>query len=265
MDVTDSSKNIYETILECQKNGIGAALATVIETKGSTPREVGAKMLVFEDGTTVDTVGGGAIEMFVIKDALEILKEGKPKIVEYSLEEEGKGTQTGMICGGDMKFFIEPVINNPFLYIFGGGHICKFMYKLALMNHFNVIVVDDREEYANSERYPDAMEVIADNYDSAIKKIYFKQPAYVVIMTKSHFSDEIALKNVLKKDVKFKYIGMVASKIKTKEIKEHLLKEGFKKSLIDSVYAPVGLPIKSKTPEEIAVSIMAEIIKVKNS
>lgn len=260
-----TSRNIYEDILKCQKKGISAALVTVIETEGSTPREVGAKMLVMADGTIINTIGGGAVEMLVIKDALETIKSNKARIVKYALEEKSETKQTGMICGGEMSFFIEPLLPQPFLYLFGAGHIGKVMYQLGIMNRFNVIIIDDRTEYANKENFPDAVDVIAGEYNEIIDKLEFKQPAYIVIMTKSHFSDELVLKNILKKNSKYSYLGMVASKIKFAEIREHLKKDGIPEKLINSVYAPVGLPIKSKTPEEIAISIMAEIIKVKNS
>jgi xanthine dehydrogenase accessory factor len=259
------SSNIYEEVLKCQKAGIKSALVTVIDKEGSVPRDIGSKMLVKEDGSIINTIGGGAVEMMVIRDALDVIKKRKPKIVSYSLDEEIEGQKTGMICGGKMDFFIEPIIFNPFIYIFGCGHIGQNLYQLAIMNNFNTIMIDNRKEFADKEKFKDAQDVILCDYKEIEKFVNIKDDSYIVIVTHSHFTDEIALKSILKMNINYKYLGVIGSKKKSEEMKKLLKQEGFSDDVINSIRMPVGIDIKSQTPEEIAISIIAEIIKVKNS
>ncbi len=263
MGTVKISKNIYEEIIEMQKKSEEGVLVTVVDTEGSTPREPGAKMIVKKDGTIINTIGGGAVELLVIRKSFEVMKTRRPVLVYYDLKEEAENQPAGMVCGGKMGFFIEPLLNPLTLYVFGAGHIGRSIYKLALFLGFNIVMIDDRKEFANREEFPEALEVYCGNYNEIVSKIKFIYEPYIVIATKSHFTDEIILKNILKSGIKYKYLGLVASKIKWKEIKESLSKE-FSEEIINTVHAPVGIPIKSKSPEEIAISIMGEIIKIKN-
>ncbi len=257
--------NIYEEITAIQEAGKQGALVTVVEANGSTPREAGAKMIVLSTGEIIDTIGGGVVEKYVINEALKVIKNNSPVLLHYSLDAEKEGIETGMICGGDMTVFIEPIINTPSLYIFGAGHIGKALYKIALLTNFNTHIYDTNKESIDFEYYSDAAEIKFGPYNEIIKDIIFKKPSFIVIATKSHYTDEIVLREILKQNIKFSYIGMVASKKKSSTIKEHLLKEGISEDKLNSVKSPVGLPINSETPSEIAVSIFAEIISVKNS
>lgn len=259
------SNNIYQSVLDIQQQGIAGALITVISTKGSTPRETGAKMIVKQNGEIIDTIGGGDIENIIIKDALEVIKTQKHKIVEYALEKHSKGEPTGMICGGSMKFFIENINLKPFLYIIGSGHVGRVMYELGILNQFNTTMIDNRKEYLQKEDFPDAIQFHYGDYPQTIQKVEFQSPAYVVIMTQSHELDRIVLEECLRKKTKYTYLAMIASKKKAHEIKENLKKRKIPQKRLDIVHSPAGLPIGSKRPSEIAVSIMAEIIKEKNS
>lgn len=265
MSICVQSSNIYENIVESQKKGEKLALVTVIASEGSAPREVGAKMLVKEDGSIINTIGGGTVEMLVIKDALEVIKKGIPKLVSYSLDENVEGEKTGMICGGKMDFFIEPILTNPFLYIFGAGHVGKALYKMAVMTNFNTIIIDNRKEFVNVDLFPEAFDIVFCDYKNIENAIKIKDNSYIVIVTHSHFTDEMVLKSILKMNINYKYLGIIGSKRKSEELKKILKDEGFSDNVINNIHCPIGIFINSKTPEEIAISIMAEIIKVKNS
>ncbi|MBU1077692.1 MAG: XdhC/CoxI family protein [Spirochaetes bacterium] len=258
------NNNIYQSVIEIQRKGENAAIITVIETKGSTPREVGAKMIVLSNGSIINTIGGGAVEKLVIEDALKVIKSRKPVTVAYDLEGNSKGKSTGMICGGSMKFFIENIQTGPFLYIFGAGHVGREMYRLGLLYHFNIIMIDNRKEYLKAENFSKAFKLYHIRYPESIKMIQFIDPAYIVIMTQSHDLDEKAVTECLKVVPKYKYLGMIASQKKSNEVKKRLKQKKISEKKIQSLYSPAGLAIGSKTPEEIALSIMAEIVKVKN-
>ena len=259
------NKNIYKSIIEIQKQGIPSVLVTVIDTLHSTPRETGAKMIVKKNGEIINTIGGGIVEKMVIEESLKIINTQKPKIIKYDLEGNSKGKTTGMICGGMMKFFIEPININPYLYIFGAGHIGKAMYQLGLMNNFNITIIDNRNESINDTFFKEASVKLIKDYKASCKEISFLNPAYIIIATHTHKSDEIVLNNLLRLKISYNYIGMVASKRKITEIKKRLIEDKISEEKINTVHSPAGVPINSNTPEEIAISIIAEMIKIKNS
>jgi xanthine dehydrogenase accessory factor len=254
--------DIYDKLKQLKDKNIPSALVTVIATKGSTPRETGAKMIVCGDGKVFDTIGGSAVEAMVIEEARECLINNKVKKVWHDLDDREKA-DTGMICGGKMEFFIEPIMTSPHLYIFGGGHVALPLARLASVVGFSYTIVEDRPEFASSERFPDAREIILASPDEITKKINISASEYVAIVTRSHELDYLALKEVLKHDAK--YLGLIASKIKKKQVVEQLKEEGFREADIDRIHSPIGLDIAAQTPEEIAVSIVAELIQVKNN
>lgn len=252
--------DIYREIVRLAESGEDAAVATVIMVSGSTPREEGAKMLVYGDGRTLGTVGGGNIEKTVTGEALEVIKTGKPKKLEYKLNPKG---ELGMICGGDTEVFVEPVTAAPRLFIFGAGHIGVPLSKMAAMADFKVVVVDDRAEYATKERFPDAVEFIVSDFKSAFDKIKVSPGSFIVIVTHGHKGDEAALEGALRTPAK--YIGMIGSRTKNQAVYGHLLAKGFTQPELDKVHAPIGLNIRAQTPEEIAVSILGEMVQVRRS
>lgn len=254
--------DIYEMIVELKKKGKSGALATIISTEGSAPREAGSKMLIYSDGSIFGTVGGGSLEATVIKEALNAIKSRRTKKLRYSLNDKEAG-ELGMICGGETEILIEPILPIELLYIFGAGHIAIPLCKIGKIVGFRVVVLDDRSEYASKDRFPEADDVLTIDYKSIDSLIEFNNSCFIVIVTRGHRSDELVLKQVIDKNVA--YIGMIGSQNKVNTIITHLLEDGVDKALVEKVYAPIGIDIGAETPEEIAVSIIGQIIKVKRS
>lgn len=253
--------NIYEKTAELVRQNKSFAIVTIIEARGSTPRHAG-KMLVLPDRTCFGTVGGGAPEYFTVEEAVKAISAGASKIVEYVLDADRGGLM--MHCGGDMKLFIEVVAARPVLVLVGAGHVGYALAGLGERLGYEIRVADDREGYA-AERYPNASAVyvkpsIADAVREARSAGEFTKDTYVVIATKD--SDLEALAAAI--DSPAGYIGMIGSRKKVAFIMRELRKRGIAEEKRNRVYAPVGLDIGSETPEEIAVSIMSEILAVKN-
>lgn len=217
-------------------------------------------MIVKEDGSILGTVGGSLLEAKVREEAMNVIKEGKPKLLDFDLTGNDKN---GMICGGVAKVYIEPIIPTPILYIFGGGHISFSLVRIGKMLGFRLVVIDDRTEYANSERFPEADKIIADDYPKAFNQISADGFSFLVIVTRAHVHDQTVLEWAITTDAK--YIGMIGSRRKIKTIYDNLIAKGIKEDILKRVHAPIGLDIKAETPEEIAVSIVAEIISVYRS
>jgi xanthine dehydrogenase accessory factor len=254
--------DIYRKLNELRKENIPSALVTVIATKGSTPRDVGAKMIVCADGNVYGTIGGSAVEAMVTDQAKKCIQINAAKKVWHDLDDHEKA-DTGMICGGKMEFFIEPVNAPSHLIIFGGGHVALPLARVASIIGFDYTIVEDRPDFATRERFPDARDLIISNSDELEDKVSFSESDYVAIVTRSHELDYLALKKVLRKSVR--YLGLIASKVKKKQVFEQLAKEGFSEKIINQIHSPIGLDIAAQTPEEIAISIAAELIKVKNT
>lgn len=253
------SKIIYEKILEVLDKDDNAALATVVESHGSAPRDAMAKMLIFEDGSIFDTVGGGKVELYVINEAKKIIGTGKSKMLEYDLTSAPGGI--GMACGGRMKIFIEDVNKMEKLIIFGAGHIAIPLVNMAKELEFDITVVDDRAQFANKKRFKNADKIINKNFMHAFDEFKIDKRTYIVIASYSHKTDMDILRKCL--EYKSKYLGMIGSKRKTKMVFDALIEEGFSKSKLSEVKSPIGISIGAETPAEIAVSILAEIVKVR--
>jgi len=253
--------NIFEKILELQKKRIPAAVVIVIRTKGSVPREAGSKMLVEKSGKIHGTIGGGSVENLIIKEAIDVLKSGTPRTIKHDLfDEEGK--DTGMICGGEMEFYIEPLITADQLFIFGAGHIGYHLARIAKLLGFNCSIIDDRQEFANIERFPNAADILNKDFVETAGSLNFTKADYIVIITRNHDLDYEILKKELSKPSY--YLGLIGSKNKKQEIFARLKDiDGFEEDEINKIHCPIGLDIGSETPEEIALSIMAEIVEEK--
>lgn len=250
---------IYQELVNITSTGEQAVLATVISSRGSAPRKTGAKMLIKNDGTFIGTVGGGGVEQQVRQKAIEVMNSGESQIVHFDLS--GRGEEATMICGGQMDVFLEPILSPETLYLFGAGHISQSTAAIGEMLGFRVIVIDPRPEYNNVERFPDADSLVVEEYNSAFPKLDVGENSYIVIYTTGHVLDEQCLQFAA--GTKAKYIGMIGSKKKVKEVKERLLQKEVSQQQLDRVYAPIGMEIGAETPEEIAISILAEIIRVK--
>ncbi len=253
--------DIYQKITELRSSGKSVALVTVIKTSGSVPRDAGSKMIVLGDGKIEGTIGGSSVEALVIKDALQVIKNNKPRTVTYDLHDADEKS-TGMVCGGTMEFFIEPLAAQVKLYIFGGGHIGYHLARFARSTGFEYIVIDDREAFASNERFPDSKDLMVGDPGTIAGSIPIAANDYVVIVTRGHKDDYQVLRRVI--NAPARYIGMIASKTKRNEIFAKLKNDDrVSEVLLKKVFSPVGLDIGAETPEEIAVSILAEMIKVR--
>jgi xanthine dehydrogenase accessory factor len=256
----NQSVDIYEEIVQLRHAGRRGAVATIVNVRGSVPSFETAKMLIRDDGSIFGTIGGGCVEAEVWQAAREIMESEKPRTLTFNLNQNPK-YDTGLVCGGTLDIFIEPVLPPASLYIFGAGHVAVSLYKTAKMAGFDVNVVDDRESYANRERFPDAREVIAEDFDQAMARITPNETSYVVIVTRGHHDDMRVLRWAVQTQAR--YIGMIGSKRKTIAIFRELVKEGIPEQRFERVHAPVGLDIGAITPEEIAIAITAELIAVR--
>lgn len=252
-------KDIYEEIIRVKQEGIPAALATVTSVKGSSPGKEHFKMLVSQDGNIIGTVGGGSLESLVIEKSKEIIKTEKAEQFDFNLNMIGE-CATGMLCGGSITVFIEPIVNH-FAYIFGGGHVGLYLSQVLTMIGFSTVIIDDRAEFSNKERFPEATNTIAGDYDSIMKTIELKKPSYIIITTRGHNYDEEVLEWAIKQEAK--YIGMIGSKKKVATIYDNLKAKGISQEELDKVYSPIGLKINAVSAEEIAISIAAELIQIK--
>src|ERR1700728_3071773 len=249
--------NIYEEIVKLQREGRSGAVATIVNSRGSIPSFQSAKMLIRDDGSIAGTIGGGCVEAEVWQAAREVIASEKPRTLSFDLNQDPK-YDTGLVCGGTLEIFIEPVLPVPLLYIFGAGHVAIELFKAARNAGFDCIVTDDREAYANAERFPNALQVIAKEIDEALKDLVPAESSYIVIATRGHRDDMRVLRWAVQTPAR--YIGMIGSKRKTITIFKELQQEGLPAHLFDRVHSPIGLDIGAITPEEIAVSITAELI-----
>lgn len=260
----DDSIAIYEAISRVIKEGRPASLAIVVSTGGSSPGLPGFKMLVFPDGTSIGTVGGGKLEDRIIKESTHVLVENTPKFIEVDLSPMDRDSP-GMICGGQAKVYIEPIVPRPKVIIFGAGHVGIATAHIAGIAGFRVTVVDDRAEFAEAAQKA-ADEVVISDFQEAVTGLEIDSGTYIVIVTRGHSHDKETLAACLEKGMSHPaYIGMIGSKTKVRKTFDALKTEGISEEDIKRVYSPIGLSIGAKTAQEIAVSIVAEMIAVKNN
>lgn len=237
------------------------ALVTIVASTGSTPQRVGAKMLVYSDGRTVGTIGGGCYENDAFGRAREAIASRRPLNVKYDLNDDF-AQETGLVCGGQMEVFIEPVEASPDVYVFGAGHVGYFVAKMAHEVGFRLHVVDDREKFANAERFGEGIDVAVDHIPTWLANNKLPATAYAVIVTRGHTHDLDALRALTEHPLR--YLGLIGSKAKVKRIFDALREEGLSVDALRAVHAPIGLDIGAITPQEIAVSIVAELIAVRH-
>jgi xanthine dehydrogenase accessory factor len=246
---------IYEEVLRLKRQGRTSAIATIVECRGSSPQKQGAKMLVRDDGSIMGTLGGGCLEAEVVQASLMAMKDGQPATLPFALTER----DGGLVCGGNVLVYIEPVTLEPHLVVLGAGHVGKMLSKLARFTGFRVTVVDDRHEFANRENIPDANELVVRDFERAFEDLPVGKDSYIVIATRGHNHDLDAVKAALGTDAV--YVGLLGSRRKKALLQQALRESGFQPEDIGRVIIPVGIDIGSVTPEEIAVSIMAQIIQ----
>ena len=252
---------VFTALAEALHRGEPVALITIVRAHGSTPQRVGAKMLVFADGRTVGTIGGGCYENDAFWKAREIIGKRRPEIVHYELTDD-VAEDNGLICGGQMDVFIEPIEPAPRLFLVGAGHVAYHLGRVAAQAGFRVTVLDDREKFANRERFPDAEEIIVEAIPEWLHRAEIPASAYVVILTRGHKHDLDALRALAARDLR--YLGLIGSRAKVARLYDALLAESMPGECLERVHAPVGLDIGAVTPAEIAVAIAAEMIAVKH-
>jgi xanthine dehydrogenase accessory factor len=252
--------DIYEELVRLRGVGQKCALATIVQVNGSIPSFESAKMLVREDGSIVGTVGGGCVEAEVWNAAREVLETEKSKHLNFSLGEDA-AYDNGLICGGQLSVFVEPVIPVPKAFIFGAGHVSKSISKIAAVAGFGTVVIDNREQFANRERFPEADAIFAEEYEEIFPKLNVNSSSYLVIVTRGHRDDMRVLRWAV--GTPARYIAMIGSKRKTIAVVKELEKEGIPREAFANLYAPMGLEIGAVTPEEIAVSVVAEMVAVR--
>jgi xanthine dehydrogenase accessory factor len=255
-----SAMDIYEEIVRLRREGRRGALATIVNVRGSIPSFETAKMLVRDDGSFVGTIGGGCVEAEVWQAAREVMEQEKPRTLVFNLNQNPR-YDTGLVCGGTLEIFVEPVLPAPLLYLFGAGHVALNVYRAARMAGFDVVVVDDRESYANRERFPEARDVFAEDMDPVLKRLAPPESSFIVIVTRGHRDDMRVLRWAV--DTPARYIGMIGSRRKVIGIYRELENEGLSPDTFERVHAPIGLDIGAITPEEIAIAIVAEMIAVR--
>jgi xanthine dehydrogenase accessory factor len=326
---------ILRGVVRALEGGRRGALVTVVAKTGAAPREKGAKMFITEDGLLFGTVGGGSVEAFAMEEARKSLDSGRTSLLHFGMDNPSI-EQEGMVCGGDVDLFVEPVmarhnalfsallevvrkgrrailvtgltgpiaktlvtesgqaIGDPIdegvaagvlqyiqektpvltegllleplrvasnLFIFGAGHVSQYVARVARMVNFRVSVIDDRAEFASRERFPDADEIIVDEFSRVFDRLDRAGDTYIVIVTRGHKHDAAVLEESLK--MAPCYIGMIGSRRKVAMVMDHLRGKGFPEERLNAVHAPIGIDIHSETPEEIGVSIAAELIKVR--
>ncbi|MCU1262976.1 MAG: hypothetical protein JWO80_5861 [Bryobacterales bacterium] len=254
--------DVYDELIRLRKLGQKSALATIVKVRGSIPSFESAKLLVREDGSMLGTIGGGCVEAEVWNAAREVMDTERPKHMTFNLGQDA-AYDSGLICGGQLDVFIEPVIPSPRAFIFGAGHISKSLSKVLTMAGYVTSVIDDRESFANRERFPESDEVIAGEYEEVFPRLAVTEGSYIVIVTRGHRDDMRVLRWAA--GTQAKYVAMIGSKRKVINVIKELEKEGIPRATMERVFAPMGLEIGAVSPEEIAISVAAEMIAVRRN
>jgi xanthine dehydrogenase accessory factor len=252
--------SIYKALVELEEKGEGGILCTIISSRGSTPRHQGSKMLVYPDGHMIGTVGGGEVENRVLKEALEAYQEGSNRVLTYNMVNPKEGDPG--VCGGSLEVFVEPILPRPVLVIIGGGHVGKALAHLAKWLKYKVVISDDREEFCNKEFQPDGDEY----YPVAMKHLPENMPitpyTYLVLTTRGSNVDVEGLPALI--DCPAAYLGIIGSRRRWLVTRKALLENGIPEEKLNRIHSPIGLELNAETPEEIAVSIMGEIMMIRN-
>lgn len=249
-------ESVIKALARCMGEQTPCVLATLVQVDGSAPREAGAKMLIFQGGEALGTIGGGALEGAVLEAAAEALRTGQSRLLSYDLLPD-----LGMMCGGRAQVFLEPHGAGSRLFIFGAGHVGKALYPLAVELGFQVTVVDDRPHLACAERFPGCAAFVHGYDAGAWEGLVFDHNSYCVVATAGHATDIEVVTGLFVHQPR--YIGMIGSKTKRRAVERKLLELGVPEERLADMHTPMGLPIGAETPEEIAVSIAAELIQAR--
>lgn len=246
--------DVFEAIVAARRDGVPVALATVVATRGSTPRKPGARMLVRADGSCDGTIGGGSAEKAVLEAAAALFGGAPPQLLRHEIEAEGA-------AAGEMTLFLEPLVPLPELIIFGAGHVGTALAEIAKLLAFQVTVVDNRPDFASARRLPWADRVMVEAYGRAVEKLFFCASTYIVITTQQHAFDFEVLEACAVRP--HAYLGMIGSAKKVAAAAERLKAAGVPEATIRNIHAPIGIDLPAQTPAEIAVAIAAELLSVR--
>ncbi len=258
--MSESKIDLYEEIVRLRRLGEPAALATIIRRTGSTPRKDAAKMLIRQDGTSVGSIGGGCVEAQVWQTASEVMKTSRAQVLEYQMTDDDL-EEDGLVCGGHVEIFVEPILTRPQLVVLGAGHVGQAIARTAASLDFRVSVIDDRDSFVSEERFPTAERRIARPYDQSLDDLNLPADSFILVVTRGHRHDQQALETALNQQVA--YTGLIGSRRKIKLLVDSLLEKGYPPEHFHNLYAPIGLEIGSETPREIAVSVAAELIALR--
>ncbi|MEO8357483.1 MAG: XdhC/CoxI family protein [Chloroflexota bacterium] len=253
-------KTVYQAISEIQNNNGSAALCTVVRSEGSTPRHVGSKMLVYPDGKFIGTVGGGDLEHRVLDEAWMALGDGESRLLSYTMADPSRGDPG--VCGGTVEVFVEPILPPAMIVVIGGGHVGRAVVHLAKWLGFRVAVNDDRAEFCNPESVPGADAYYAVEMGKLPEQLKINRHTYLIITSRGSSVDALGLPSLLDSDAA--YIGVIGSRRRWLTTVKALKDKGVAEEKIARVHSPMGLELNAETPEEIAVSIMAEILMLKD-
>src|SRR5215468_10906386 len=228
------NREVFAAVNDALEKGEPAALVTIVSTTGSTPQRIGAKMLVYADGRTVGTIGGGCYENDAFGKAREAIRTRRPQMVHYELDDDF-AQETGLVCGGQMDVYIEPIEPSPELYIVGAGHVGFHLARVAHEVGFRVHVVDDREKFANAERFPTAVEIVVDDIPAWVARTTLPAHAYAVIVTRGHTNDLEALRALATRELR--YLGLIGSRAKVARIYDALLTDQMAPGALKRVHA----------------------------
>ncbi len=250
---------IYQSIVELESKNEAGVLCTIVRSRGSTPRRTSSKMLVYPDGSICGTVGGGEMEQRVIREALAALNDGAPRLLEYNMSDPQRGDPG--VCGGQLEIYVEPIFPKPTLVVIGSGHVGKAVAHLAKWLGFRVAVNDDRADFCNPQAVPEADEFYPVMMADLPAHLKITPWSYLVLTTRGVSTDVPGLPALL--DTPAAFIGIIGSRRRWTETRKQLLAQGIPEGKLARVRSPMGLELNAETPEEIAVSIMAEIIMLR--
>ncbi len=251
--------SFYTALAELEENGGSGAICTIVRSQGSTPRHVGSKMLVYADGSYEGTVGGGEMESRVIQAAQKAMADGQPRLLQYDLTDPGRGDPG--VCGGQLEVFVEPVTPAPTIVVVGGGHVGRAVAHLAQWLDFQVVVSDDRPEFCTPEAVPGADQYLPGPLAGLPEVLHITPQTYLVLCTRNVEIDVAGLPALL--ETPAAYLGVIGSRRRWETTRQLLLQSGTSSGDLDRVNSPMGLELNAETPEEIAVSILAEIIQLR--
>ncbi|MBL9076958.1 MAG: XdhC family protein [Planctomycetes bacterium] len=256
--------DVFEEIVRLRREGIPAALATIVGTRGSTPGRTTMRLLVLADGTFLGTVGGGCLEAEVYEAALQAIADEQPRSLSFRLTEQDS-PDSGLMCGGEVTIFVEP-ITTPALAIFGGGHVSKALCQVAALAGFRTTVVDDRAGFASAERFPEAHATRTLPFPDAVADLPIRANSYAIVVTRGHREDGVVLEALGRRFAhgeRLRFLGMIGSKTKQALLWKQLRAAGIGEDFLATVRTPMGAYLGARSHEEIAVSVVAELIAVR--